>query len=87
VRQLRPAENVTVVLRGHEPASIYFREKRYEVEQVYGPWRMSGDWWSEAAWKHEQWDLMTRSADGALLRCCVVRDDREDRWQMAALYD
>lgn len=87
MRQLRPAENVTVVLRGDEPASVYFREKRYEVEQVYGPWRMSGDWWSEAAWKCEQWDLMTRSADGALLRCCVVRDGREDRWQMAALYD
>jgi protein ImuB len=87
VRQLRPAECVTVLFHGDEPATIYFREKRYEVEQAYGPWKMSGDWWSEEAWRFEQWDLMVRSGEGVLLSCCVVRDGRQNRWQMAAFYD
>lgn len=87
VRRLRPAECVTVLLHGHEPATIYFREMRYEVEDAYGPWRMSGDWWSQDAWMFEQWDLMARSVEGLLLSCCVVRDSRQNRWQMTVLYD
>jgi protein ImuB len=87
VRQLRPPERVTVILHGHAPATIYFREKRYEVEQAYGPWRISGDWWSPASWTFEQWDLIARSSEGLLLSCCLVQDSKRNCWQMAALYD
>jgi protein ImuB len=87
MRQLRPVEAVAVTLRDHRPISLFFREKRYEVEHVYGPWLEGGAWWGNARWGFQQWDLVTRSDDGLLLCCCLVRDLTQHRWQMVALYD
>jgi protein ImuB len=87
VRQLRPAENIAVTMQSQRPKAFVFREKRYVVERVYGPWLTGGDWWNPALWCLEQWDLVARAQDSALLSCCLVRDLMQDRWQMAALYD
>jgi protein ImuB len=87
MRQLRPAERVSVVLRGEQPTAFTFRERRYEVERAYGPWRTGGDWWSPSLWGMEQWDLIARARDGTQLCCCLVRDLMQQAWQMAALYD
>jgi protein ImuB len=38
-------------------------------------------------WGFEQWDLVARAQDDALLCCCMMRDVQQNRWQMAALYD
>ena len=53
---------------------LSFRDRRYTVERAYGPWAASGDWWNPSLWGMEQWDLVARAQDGALLCCCVVRD-------------
>jgi len=87
VRQLRPAESVTVTLRSKRPEIFFFREKRYTVEHAYGPWLTSGDWWNQKLWGVEQWDLVARSQDGEQLCCVLVRDLVDSRWEMAALYD
>jgi protein ImuB len=87
MRQLRPPETVTVSLQRQRPASFFFRQLRYSVEQAYGPWRTSGEWWSKTLWGHEQWDLVARAQDGSLLCCCMMRDLMHNVWQMAALYD
>lgn len=86
-RQLRPAENVSVTLQSQRPKAFVFREKRYVVERIYGPWLTGGDWWNPTLWGLEQWDLVARAQDSALLSCCLVRDLIQDRWQMAVLYD
>lgn len=70
MRQLRPPERVTVTLRGRQPASFIFRESRYEVEHVYGPWLAGGDWWNPKAWALEQWDLIARSAPNQVKARC-----------------
>ena len=87
MRQLRPAERVAVMLRGQQPAAFTFRERRYEVEHAYGPWLTGGDWWNPSLWRLEQWDLIARASDGALLCCCVVRDAVQQAWHMVTLYD
>jgi protein ImuB len=91
MRQLRPAERVAVALQRGRPASITFRETRYEVEEAYGPWMACGDWWNAALWDMEQWDVVVRAAspegDACLLFCCLVHDLRQQCWQMAGLYD
>lgn len=86
-RQLRSAENVSVTLQSQRPKAFVFRDKRYIVERIYGPWQTGGDWWNPTLWGLEQWDLVARAQDSALLSCCLVRDLMQDRWQMAALYD
>jgi protein ImuB len=87
MRQLRPLETASVTLQHAKPTYFYFREKRYNVEHAYGPWAVSGDWWSPTLWVAEQWDLVARAQDGAMLCCCMMRDVLQNRWQMAALYD
>jgi protein ImuB len=87
MRQLRPPEPASVTLRNSQPAAFFYRERRYAVEHAYGPWLISGDWWNQTLWGFEQWDLIARTHDGALLCCCLVRDLMRNQWQMAALYD
>jgi protein ImuB len=87
MRQLRPLETASVTLQQSKPAYFFFREKRYNVEHAYGPWDVSGDWWNPTLWGAEQWDLVARAQDGAMLCCCIVRDALRNRWQMAGLYD
>jgi protein ImuB len=86
LRQLRPAENITVNLRDGQPETFYFRGLRFLVDRAYGPWLMSGAWWSGQRWRQEQWDLVARSAE-TLLCCVVARPSRSNQWTMAALYD
>jgi len=87
MRQLRPAEGITVTLRHHQPVSFFFRDKGYVVEQAYGPWLAGGEWWNPTLWSLEQWDLVARSQDGTLLCCCLVCDLSQNIYQMVALYD
>jgi protein ImuB len=82
-RRLRPAEPVAVTLQDGRPVAFVFRDQRYSVTRAYGPWRKSGEWWSETRWKSEQWDIVAKSE--AMLCCCMVRDGH--LWQIAALYD
>jgi protein ImuB len=91
MRQLRPAETVTVTVRNRQPDSFIFREKRYTVEHAYGPWSSGGDWWRPTLWSLEQWDLVARADDAAnqatWLCCCLTRDLTQEHWQVEALYD
>lgn len=87
VRRLRPVETISVTIQSQRPKAFLFRGKHYAVEHAYGPWLVSGDWWQPTLWGSEQWDLVARAQDAALLCCCLMRDRIEDCWQMAALYD
>jgi protein ImuB len=87
MRWIRPAESIPVTLCDKRPASFFFRQKRYIVEQAYGPWLMSGDWWTPTIWSQWQWHLVARSQDGTLLSCCLTHDLIQTCWQMVALYD
>ena len=87
VRQFRPPEPASVTLQNNRPAFFFFRERRYRIEQAYGPWAASGEWWNQTLWGMEQWDLVARCQDGSMLCCCALRDLLHHRWQMAALYD
>jgi protein ImuB len=69
------------------PDQLYFRDRSYKVESAYGPWFLWGYWWTDRAWGYEQWDLIARAQDGALLYCCVAHDFIQNLWQMAAFYD
>jgi protein ImuB len=87
LRRLRPPEPVMVTLKNTKPEGLRFRTRRYVVEDLYGPWFASGEWWNRDRYGLEQWDLAARGEDGSLLCCCVIRDTVRNRWQMAALYD
>ncbi len=88
LRKLRSAENIYVTVQDDCPKTFVFRQGHYIIMQAYGPWLVSGDWWSPASWRLEQWDLVASAQDGGdLLCCCITHDHALDRWQIVALYD
>jgi protein ImuB len=86
-RMLRPPQAVFVTLHRAQPASFWFRNQRYTIEQAYGPWKCDGNWWASTLWGQEQWDLVARNPSGPMLCCCLVRNLIDNQWQMVALYD
>ena len=87
VRQLRPPEITSVYVTHSWPGEFYFREQHFTVEHAYGPWIAGGEWWNERLWNVEQWDVIARSPNDALLCCCIARDLLHHQWQVVALYD
>ena len=88
MRQLRPAEAATVTLKNERPDALIFREKRYVVEHIYGPWSSAGDWWKPSLWSVEQWDVVLKTQDNAQwLCCCLTHHLTQGEWQVEALYD
>jgi protein ImuB len=56
-RIFRPAPSARIELRDNHPVRVFFRGMWGNVVAASGPWRTSGDWWREDAWKQEEWDL------------------------------
>jgi protein ImuB len=87
LRVLRPAEQTAVELRRGRPYEIYFRLRRYAVEEAYGPWLSGGDWWNEAIWGNEQWDVIGKATDNTFITFRLERDFIQNDWRVAGLYD
>ncbi|HEX4008226.1 MAG TPA: DNA polymerase Y family protein [Acidobacteriaceae bacterium] len=95
VRRLRPPERVAMTLNRRRPASFFFRNQRYQVEQAYGPWFFSGNWWGTEMWSVEKWDVIARAvttsaaarAGNETICCCLARHPAREDWQLEALYD
>jgi len=56
-RAFRPEIPARIELHGGRPMAVSFQGARGEVREASGPWRTSGNWWREDAWKQEEWDL------------------------------
>jgi protein ImuB len=87
LRRIRPPALVRVMLNELKPAAFRDRERSFQVETAYGPWKTSGCWWSEEGWDAEEWDVLARSASGVSLVCLLVRDCVRNQWHLEALYD
>ena len=86
VRRLRPPELVPVTLRERRPITFVFRNQRYVVQQSFGPWFFSGNWWGAEIWSMEKWDLIARCGDETIC-CCLARHPQREEWRIEALYD
>ena len=85
-RVCRPPQAVHVVLTGNAPHHVDWDGQRYQVRESAGPWRASGQWWTETNWCREEWDvrLMTESVE----RVCRIAFDPGSRcWYVQGTYD
>jgi len=51
-----------------------------------GPWRESGEWWTEGSWSRETWDIALRE-DGNAVIVRAFRDVGRNQWFVEAIYD
>jgi len=86
LRRMRPPAPIRVVLDDRKPAVFHDRERSFDIEAAYGPWKTSGCWWREDGWNAEEWDVLAQ-AGGDTLACLLVHDCTRDQWRLEAFYD
>ena len=86
LRVCRPPQAVGVALTGNVPVRVFWSGQTYVVRELAGPWRVNGQWWSEANWCREEWDV--RLATDSTERTCRIALDPGSRcWYVQGTYD
>jgi len=86
LRVSRPPHMVGVALANHAPVRVFWDGAAYLVREAAGPVRVSGQWWSEANWCREEWDV--RLENGTVRRLCRIAFDPRSRcWYLQGTYD
>ena len=78
---MRPPRPVQVTLDAGAPAHLRAGGLAGRIVAGAGPWRVSGEWWTEDAFVQDEWDV--ELSDGTL--CRLARDGRG--WRLEAIYD
>ena len=89
LRIFRPPVVVTVTTQDGKPTCISCSKRgeiHGEILWAAGPWRSSGDWWEQAGWARDEWDIAVQSETSvAFYR--LVRDLLGGRWLVEGTYD
>ena len=83
VRALRPPQPVEVFCDRDRPDFLRGEGLGGRVVAVAGPWRLVGEWWSEAPLARDYYDL--ELSDGGLYRC--YREQAAGHWFVDGVYD
>jgi protein ImuB len=81
VRRARPPRPVQVTLESGAPIHLRATGLAGRIVTGAGPWRVSGEWWTEDAFVQDEWDV--ELGDGTL--CRLARDAQG--WHLEAIYD
>ena len=82
-RQLSPPRPAVVNLRAGAPIRVEAAGIAGPVLASAGPWRTTGEWWTDTAWIREEWDVAL--PDGAVYRLAL--DRAAGTWTVDAVYD
>ncbi|MBZ5609978.1 MAG: hypothetical protein LAP38_17085 [Acidobacteriia bacterium] len=80
-RYFRPPLTAKVELQRDRPARIFATGIHGKILDASGPWRTSGDWWTEAPWNRDEWDV---TLPNGLYR--IYREPNQ-RWFIEGAYD
>ena len=83
LRRFRPPYEVQVWVENRRPVYVVTPGMRGAVVNSRGPWRMSGNWWSEDVWNRDRWDVALDS--GILYR--LFQEIGSGRWFVEGSYD
>ena len=57
LRMFRPPMPAQVTVRAGKPTRVESEAVSGEVTWAAGPWKASGEWWTEQPWAREEWDV------------------------------
>jgi hypothetical protein len=96
LRALRPPPRIQVELPklplAGEPLSLRAaicrlpRQPPQKVRRSWGPWRASGQWWTDGAWSRDEWDVELEGAPPRRLSR-LLYDRRARAWFLLGDYD
>lgn len=86
LRVCRPPQSINVQLANQAPARVFWNAKTYMVREAAGPNRVSGQWWSEANWCREEWDVRLVNENAERI-CRIAFDPSSRHWYVQGTYD
>ena len=81
LRRLRPPLSARVTLTAGRPVHLQSDRLTARIVASVGPWRSSGEWWTERPWVRDEWDA--ELPDGTL--CRLAHDG--STWWLEGIYD
>lgn len=81
-RYFRPPLPAKIELQHDRPARVIAPGLHGKVLNASGPWRTSGNWWTETGWARDEWDVTL--ANGALYR---IYCESGQQWFIEGSYD
>ncbi len=87
LRLFRPPLRAKVEMLKEKPARVAFLQQRGEVIACAGPWRTSGEWWTNDGWRRDEWDVALRAKDDAVALYRLYRDLNSGDWFVYGSYD
>jgi len=81
-RYFRPPLTANIEFHQNRPVRLAASGIHEKILNVSGPWRTSGNWWTQSAWNRDEWDVTL--ASGALYR---VYQEPDQRWFIEGSYD
>jgi protein ImuB len=87
VRIFRPSVLIRVEKGSGAPRRVRFQGVEYRVIQASGPWRRSGEWWTQEHWGRDEWDLILGTGESNHLLVRSYRDLVTGQWYVEAEYD
>jgi protein ImuB len=90
LRIFRPPLPAKVELKDGTPTAVIANAQRGTVVALAGPWRTSGEWWTEHPWSREEWDVALRlktAKQEQFVLYRVYRDLQKNDWFVEASYD
>jgi protein ImuB len=83
LRAIRPPRPIQVFDSGGQPDFVRGDGLGGRVVALAGPWRLAGEWWTEARFARDYYDMSL--SDGGVYR--IYRDRKTARWFVAGEYD
>jgi hypothetical protein len=60
---------------------------RAKIRNASGPWRISGEWWDQAAqWQRDEWDVEI-TLEGGMGLYKIFREVQSGQWFVEGMYD
>lgn len=81
-RYFRPPLPAKIELNNHRPTRVTSPGITGKIQTAAGPWRTTGDWWTNTPWNRDEWDI-------TLSNSTLYRIYREptDHWYIEGTYD
>jgi protein ImuB len=81
-RYFRPPITAKITLEHNRPVRIASPNVTGKIQTAAGPWRTTGDWWTNQPWNRDEWDI-------TLSNSTLYRIYREptDHWFIEGAYD
>jgi protein ImuB len=81
-RFFRPPLPATVELDHNRPSRVAASGIHGRVLMAAGPWRTTGDWWTNTAWNRDEWDIALSNSSLYRIYC-----EPSQRWFIEGSYD